>query len=67
MGKFDLGPTWFWPQNESRIANLVVEELNLETFEQYNKGDILIERFQIKPPECCVLKESSDEKWVRLA
>lgn len=65
LGKFDLGPTWFWPQYEGHIANLV-KELNLETFEQYKKGEILLERFQIKPPEHCVLKENSDEKWVRL-
>ena len=65
LGKFDLGPTWFWPQDESHIANLV-KELNLETFEQYKKGEILIERFQIKPPERCVLQENSDEKWIRL-
>ncbi|MBI0577366.1 FAD-dependent oxidoreductase [Neobacillus cucumis] len=65
LGRFDLGPTWFWPQYESHIANLV-KELNLETFEQYKEGEILIERFQIKPPERCVLKENSDEKWVRL-
>ncbi|WP_409304720.1 flavin monoamine oxidase family protein [Peribacillus sp. SCS-155] len=65
LGRFDLGPTWFWPQYESHIANLV-KELDLETFEQYKKGEILIERFQIKPPERCVLKENSDERWVRL-
>ncbi|MBT2654515.1 FAD-dependent oxidoreductase [Bacillus sp. ISL-18] len=65
LGQFDLGPTWFWPQFESQIANLV-KELNLETFEQYKEGEILIERFQIKPPERCELKEHSDEKWVRL-
>ncbi|MCM3571189.1 FAD-dependent oxidoreductase [Neobacillus mesonae] len=65
LGRFDLGPTWFWPKYENHIANLV-KELNLETFEQYKKGEILIERFQIKPPERCVLQENSDEKWVRL-
>ncbi len=65
LGRFDLGPTWFWPQDESHIANLV-KELNLETFVQYNKGEILLERFQIKPPERCVLKENSDEKSIRL-
>lgn len=65
LGKFDLGPTWFWPEDESQIANLV-KELKLETFEQYNEGEILIERFQIKPPERCVLQENSDEKWSRL-
>ncbi|WP_077622367.1 flavin monoamine oxidase family protein [Sediminibacillus massiliensis] len=66
LGRFDLGPTWFWPQHESHIASLI-EELNLETIVQYKKGDILIERFQIKPPERCELKESSDEKWLRIA
>lgn len=65
LGRFDLGPTWFWPQNEHHIANLV-KDLKLETFEQYKDGEILIERFQIKPPERCVLKENSDEKWIRL-
>ena len=65
LGRFDLGPTWFWPQYESHISSLV-KELNLETFVHYNKGDILLERFQIKPPERCVLQEDSDEKWMRL-
>lgn len=65
LGRFDLGPTWFWPQYESHIASLV-KELNLETFVHYNKGDILLERFQIKPPERCILQENSDEKWMRL-
>jgi monoamine oxidase len=65
LGRFDLGPTWFWPQYESLIAELV-KKLNFETFDQYKKGEILIERFQIKPPERCVLRENSDEKWVRL-
>jgi len=65
LGRFDLGPTWFWPQHESHIANLI-KELNLETFEQYKTGEILIERFQIKPPERCKLQEDTDEMWVRL-
>jgi monoamine oxidase len=65
LGKFDLGPTWFWPQYESQMAALV-EELNLETFSQSNEGDMLIERFQIKPPERCMLQENMDERGVRL-
>ena len=65
LGKFDLGPTWFWPQYESHIAALV-KELDLETFVQYNEGDMLVERFQIKPPERCVLQENMDERGVRL-
>lgn len=65
LGRFDLGPTWFWPQYESRIATLV-KELNLETFVQNNEGDMLVERFQIKPPERCVLQENMDERGTRL-
>lgn len=65
LGRFDLGPTWFWPENENHISKLV-KDLSLETFEQYKDGEILIERFQMKPPERCVLKENADEKWIRL-
>lgn len=65
LGRFDLGPTWFWPQYEPQMAALV-EELNLETFVQSNDGDMLVERFQIKPPERCVLQENLDERGVRL-
>ena len=66
LGRFDLGPTWFWPQYEPQMATLV-EELNLETFVQHNDGDMLVERFQIKPPERCVLQENMDERGTRLA
>ncbi|WP_077590631.1 flavin monoamine oxidase family protein [Planococcus lenghuensis] len=66
LGRFDLGPTWFWPQYESRITELV-EELGLETLVQNNDGDVLVERFQIKPPERCALQENMDERGVRLA
>lgn len=65
LGRFDLGPTWFWPQYESQITALV-KEFNLETFVQQNEGDMLVERFQIKPPERCVLQENMDERGVRL-
>ncbi|MBF6634654.1 MAG: FAD-dependent oxidoreductase [Planococcus sp. (in: Bacteria)] len=66
LGRFDLGPTWFWPQYEPQMAALV-EKLNLETFVQHNDGDMLVERFQIKPPERCVLQENMDERGTRLA
>lgn len=65
LGRFDLGPTWFWPQYEPQMAALV-KELNLATFIQQNDGDMLVERFQIKPPERCVLQENMDERGVRL-
>ena len=64
LGKFDLGPTWFWPQYESTIANLV-KELNLGTFVQYTKGEMLSERFQNEPPERYVLPENSGARSIR--
>ncbi len=64
LGKFDLGPTWFWPQYESTITNLV-KELNVGTFVQYAKGAMLSERIQTKPPERYVLPENSVEKSMR--
>lgn len=64
LGKFDLGPTWFWPQYESAITNLV-KELNLETFVQYTNGAMLSERFQNEPPERYVLPENSNAISIR--
>jgi monoamine oxidase len=39
----DLGPTWFWPDFQHELQKLVLE-LNLEFFEQYDSGDMMIER-----------------------
>ncbi|WP_264740050.1 flavin monoamine oxidase family protein [Cytobacillus firmus] len=64
LGKFDLGPTWFWPQYERTITNLV-KELNLGTFAQYTKGAMLSERFQNEPPERYILPENSVERSIR--
>ncbi|MEB2277746.1 FAD-dependent oxidoreductase [Bacillus sp. ILBB4] len=64
LGNFDLGPTWFWPQYERTIANLV-KKLNLGTFDQYTQGAMLSERYQNKPPERYVLPENSNARSVR--
>lgn len=64
LGKFDLGPTWFWPQYESAITNLV-KDLNLATFVQYTKGAMLLERFQNKAAERYVLPEGNEERSIR--
>ncbi|MBS4217465.1 FAD-dependent oxidoreductase [Bacillus sp. FJAT-49711] len=61
---FDLGPTWFWPQYESTIANLV-KELNLEIFDQYTKGAMLVERLQNEPPKRYMLPENANVGSVR--
>lgn len=65
LGKFDLGPTWFWPKHEPVISSLV-SELSLRTFEQHIEGAILLERSQHEPIERHVLPEGAVEKSVRL-
>ena len=42
-GGHDLGPTWFWPDMQPRMARLV-EALGLEAFAQHAMGDVLFER-----------------------
>ncbi|MDI2586560.1 FAD-dependent oxidoreductase [Psychrobacillus sp. NEAU-3TGS] len=65
LGKFDLGPTWFWPRYESTITNLV-KELNLESLVQYTKGAMLSERSPNEAPEHFVLPENADARSIRL-
>lgn len=64
LGKFDLGPTWFWPQYERTITNLV-KELNVGTFVQYTKGAMLSERSLNEAPVRYVLPENLGERSVR--
>ena len=40
---FDLGPSWFWPDIQPGLGDLV-DELRLGTFAQYTDGDMLYER-----------------------
>ncbi len=57
-GRFDLGPTWFWPDYQPAIAQMIAE-LGLESFEQFADGEAIyedgiqppvrIERFQQSP------------------
>lgn len=65
LGKFDLGPTWFWPEYERTISNLV-KELNVETFEQYTTGAMLSERSENEAPQRYVLPENAGEKSFRI-
>lgn len=64
FGRFDLGPTWFWPQYEKSIAELV-SRLNLDTFEQYTEGAMVSERSLNGPPQRLILAEGAMEKSVR--
>ena len=47
--RFDLGGTWFWPEHQPALARLV-RDLDLETFEQEETGDLLIDSHATAPP-----------------
>ena len=47
--RFDLGPTWFWPAYQQEL-DLVVDSLGLQRFEQFEQGDMLVERSRHGPP-----------------
>lgn len=66
LGKFDLGPTWFWPQREPVISALV-NELGLKVFEQYTTGEILFEPYQNGEIQRHMLPAGAVEKSLRLA
>jgi monoamine oxidase len=40
LSAVDLGPTWFWPQQQPRLAALIAE-LGLSHFAQYDSGQVL--------------------------
>lgn len=43
MDRFDLGPSWFWPDMQPQLDRLVAE-LGLPRFTQFEEGDLLVER-----------------------
>ncbi len=43
LDRFDLGPTWFWPDYQAQLDRLI-QSLGLERFAQYEKGSMLVER-----------------------
>lgn len=49
IDRFDLGATWFWPGYQRELHRLV-DELGLERFEQFETGDMVVERSPDKPP-----------------
>ncbi|WP_404364930.1 flavin monoamine oxidase family protein [Marinobacter sp.] len=46
---FDLGPAWFWPGFQRQMASLV-EALGLESFEQFETGEMMLDRLPSEPP-----------------
>jgi monoamine oxidase len=47
---FDLGPSWFWPGMQPKIAALV-EELGLPSFPQNSDGDVVFQRMSREAPQ----------------
>jgi monoamine oxidase len=47
-GHFDLGATWFWPDLQPDLQRLVAT-LGLETFEQHEPRDVLVEHSRARP------------------
>ncbi|MEK5406708.1 NAD(P)/FAD-dependent oxidoreductase [Paenibacillus sp. FSL W8-0439] len=64
LGKFDLGPTWYWPRYEYAMDRLV-KELNLQTFEQFTDGKMLVERSRTETPIQHVLPAGAMEYSLR--
>lgn len=54
---FDLGPTWLWPVQQPRIANLVVE-LGLEMFSQWDDGHTVYQPAATAPPQLFLDRET---------
>ncbi|MGB8364084.1 MAG: flavin monoamine oxidase family protein [Rhizomicrobium sp.] len=48
--RVDLGPTWFWPETQPVITQLI-GELGLVDFPQYDEGAVLVLRDPNKKPE----------------
>lgn len=40
--RIDLGPTWYWPAFQTDLDR-VIQELGLQTFEQFDSGDTVVE------------------------
>jgi len=49
IDRFDLGPTWFWPDLQPELDRLI-DDLGLTRFEQHESGDMVVERSPIEPP-----------------
>lgn len=49
LDRFDLGPTWFWPALQPQLERLV-DELGRQCFDQFEDGDLLVERSAQQAP-----------------
>ncbi|MXN45704.1 NAD(P)-binding protein [Shinella kummerowiae] len=47
---FDLGPSWYWPEMQPAMAELV-SEVGLQSFPQNSEGDVVFERMSRETPQ----------------
>ena len=64
--RYDLGPSWFWPDMHPLMTNLV-EELGLTAFQQYQTGAHLFDRGRGHPPQRHELGMTTSPISMRLA
>jgi monoamine oxidase len=65
LDRFDLGPSWYWPAMQPQLDRLVTE-LGLQRVEQFEDGDLLVERSAQQPPQR-MRGYASDPPSMRLA
>ena len=46
---FDLGPSWFWPNMQPEMDELV-QALDLTVFPQHDEGDVIVDRYALEGP-----------------
>ncbi|MEL5849418.1 MAG: FAD-dependent oxidoreductase [Candidatus Igneacidithiobacillus chanchocoensis] len=63
--RFDLGPSWYWPEYQGDLARLIAQR-QLETFPQYETGNMVVERSNATPPQHMPGYRSVPQSW-RLA
>ena len=49
-GRFDLGPTWFWPDMQPELSRLL-DALEVPVSQQFDTGDMMMERSAHSAPE----------------
>lgn len=47
--RFDLGPSWFWPDYQPQLSQLI-DTLNLTRFNQFEDGEMMVEHTASQPP-----------------
>lgn len=48
--RFDLGPSWYWPAMQPQLDALI-SELGLQRLQQFEDGDLMVERSAHQPPQ----------------